>query len=101
MSEFWDTWRQPLIGALHVLGVAWFGVTVLSNVPLLRKIGLLWMLATGTLLFAFNAAHVYASTAFRIKLALLGVLFFVRSPRWLIMTLWVAVIFASRGIAYF
>jgi hypothetical protein len=101
MSEFWETWYQPLIGALHVLGVAWFGVTLLVETPVLRRIGFLWMLATGALLVAANPSHIFASVSFRIKLALLVALIFVRRPRWLVLSLWAAVIFASRGIAYF
>jgi hypothetical protein len=34
------------------------------------------------------------------KLGLLVALMFVRRPRWLVLSLWAAVIFASRGIAY-
>lgn len=101
MSEFAAIWYQPLLGALHVLGIAWFGATLLVEASVLRRIGLAWMLATGVLLFAANAERVYASTSFRIKLALLVALLFVRRPHWLVLTLWVAVIFASRGIAYF
>jgi hypothetical protein len=101
MPEWWQTWYQPVIGALHVLGIAWFGATILTDAPALRKIGLIWTLSTGALLFAANPAHVFASQSFRIKLALLAALIFVHRPRWLVLTLWVAVIFASRGIAYF
>jgi len=101
MSEFIAIWYQPLIGALHVLGVAWFGATLLADAPRLRRIGLVWMLATGALLFAANAARVYESNFFRLKLALLVTLIFIRKPRWLELALWTAVVFASRGIAYF
>jgi hypothetical protein len=90
-----------VLGALHVLGIAWFGATVWTEAPRLRRIGLLWMLATGALLFAANAERVLGSTSFRLKLALLLALVFVRKPRWLSLALWVAAIFASRGIAYF
>jgi hypothetical protein len=101
MSEFWLTWDQPLIGALHVLGIAWFGATLFTDAPVLRRIGLVWLLATGFALFALNHAHVTHSIAFHIKLALLLALIFVRRPRWLVVSLWIAVIFASRMIAYF
>jgi hypothetical protein len=101
MSEFWSIWYQPALGAMHVLGVAWFGGTLFTESPRLRRIGLIWMLVTGALLFAANADRVYASTSFRIKLALLLALLFVGKPRWLVLALWVAVVFASRGIAYF
>jgi len=101
MFEFLEVWYQPLLGALHVLGIAWFGATLLVDAPKLRRLGLLWMLVTGTLLFAANAQRVMASTSFRMKLALLVALLLVRNPRWLVLALWVAVIFAARGIAYF
>jgi hypothetical protein len=101
MPEFFEVWYQPLIGALHVLGIAWFGAALLTDAPKLRRLGLAWMLGTGALLFAMNAERVYASTSFRIKLGLLLTLMFVRRPRWLILALWAAVIFAARGIAYF
>jgi hypothetical protein len=96
-----EIWYQPALGALHVLGIALFGATLLTDAPVLRRIGLAWMLCTGALLFAMNAERVYASTSFRVKLALLLLLIFVRKPRWLVLTLWAAVIFAARGIAYF
>jgi hypothetical protein len=99
--DFWGTWYQPLIGALHVLGIAWVGATLFVEAPLLRRIGILWMLATGVLLYLANAAHVTHSVAFHIKLALLLGLVFVRRPRWLVLGLWIAVIFFSRMIAYF
>jgi hypothetical protein len=96
-----DIWYQPALGTLHVLGIAWFGATMLTEAPRLRRVGLLWMLSTGVLLFAANAERVYASTSFRVKLALLLSLVFVHKPRWLVVALWGAVVFASRGIAYF
>lgn len=101
IGDLWETWYQPAIGALHVLGIAWFGAAVFATVPALRRIGISWMLATGVLLVLANPSHVLAGVAFWIKLALLAVLFFVRRPLWLTLTLWAAVIFASRGIAYF
>lgn len=101
IGDFWETWHQPVIAALHVLGIAWFGAAVFSTAPRLQRIALFWMLITGGLLWAANPAHVWASVSFRIKLALLVVLYFVRRPLWLTLTLWAAVIFASRGIAYF
>ncbi|MEI9812238.1 MAG: hypothetical protein WDO18_06010 [Acidobacteriota bacterium] len=101
MSDFWLTWYQPLIGALHVLGIALFGGTLFADAPILRRIGIVWMLLTGALLYAVNAAHVAHSVAFHLKLALLAALLFVRRPRWLVLGLWIAVIFASRGVAYF
>jgi hypothetical protein len=101
MRDFFEVWYQPLLGALHVLGIAWFGATLWTDAPRLRRFGLLWMLSTGAVLFALNVDRLTASTSFRIKLALLLALVFVRNPRWLVWTIWGAVIFASRGIAYF
>ena len=101
MSDFWSTWYQPLIGALHVLGIAWFGATLFADAPRLRRIGIVWMLATGVLLYVANTEHVTHSVAFDIKLALLLVLIFVRRPRALVLSLWISVIFFSRMIAYF
>ncbi|MEO8096371.1 MAG: hypothetical protein ABI811_01625 [Acidobacteriota bacterium] len=104
MFEFLAVWYQPAIGALHVLGIAWFGGMLLTEDRGLRTwrwAGLVLMLATGILLFTANAAHVWNSSSFRIKLLLLLALVFVRQPRWLVLTLWAAVVFASRGIAYF
>jgi hypothetical protein len=101
MSEFLDIWYQPLLGALHVLGVAVFGVTLLTDAALLRRIGLAWMLATGVLLYFANAERVAASTSFRIKLLLMVAAVLIPGPRWLVLALWAAVIFAARGIAYF
>ncbi len=101
MSEFWTTWYQPLLGALHVLGIAAFGGALLADAPALRRIGLAWMLATGVLLYLVNAERLIASTSLRIKLVLIALAVFVKGPRWLILSLWAAVIFAARGIAYF
>jgi hypothetical protein len=101
MSEFISIWYQPALGALHVLGIAWFGATLFVDAPALRRIGFTWMLVTGALLFAVNMERVYASTSFRLKVALLLAMLFVRRPQWMVLALWVAVVFASRGIAYF
>lgn len=101
MSEFVATWYQPLLGALHVLGVAAFGGALLTDAPLLRRIGLAWMLTTGALLYLANAERLSASNSLRLKLALIALAVIVRGPRWLVLSLWAAVIFAARGIAYF
>jgi hypothetical protein len=100
LLDFWDVWHQPLLGALHVLGLALFGGAVFSQAPTRRHWGVLWMLATGAALFLLNPARIAHSNAFRIKMALLVALLFVRGPRWLVLGLWVAVIFAARAIAY-
>lgn len=98
-----EIWTVPVLGALHVLCLALFAGTVLSDAPELRRmrwIGLAFMLLTGALLLAANPARTYVSWSFRFKLSLLVVLAFTRGPRWLVLTLWAAVIAASRGIAY-
>lgn len=101
MPEWINIWYQPALGALHVLGIAWFGASLWTDAPKLRRIGIVWLLSTGALLFAANADRVLASTSFRIKLALLLPAVLVTKPRWLVWTLWAAIVFASRGIAYF
>ena len=104
MSDVFAVWYQPVIGALHVLGIAWFGAMLLVQDRSLRRwrwVGLALMLITGTLLFAANASHVAASWSFRIKLLVLLGLCFVQKPRWLVVGLWALAVFASRGIAYF
>jgi hypothetical protein len=101
LFDFWLTWYQPLIGALHVLGIAWFGGALFADAPLMRRIGIVWMVATGLILFTLNTTRIYGSTAFRIKMVLLAALLFIRGPRWLVLSLWAGVILAARLIAYF
>jgi len=110
-----STWGYPLVGALHVLAFAVFGGTFLipylrNDTRWLRLSGLFLVVLTGVLLFAAGAVGYYESTAFRIKvvlLALLAVNAIVHQPHRMklhyaiSLALWVAVIFASRGIAYF
>jgi len=113
-----STWGYPAIGALHVLAMALFGGAVLisnfSNVQdalQLRKwkwFFFLLVTLTGVLLFASNAVRYYVSICFKAKLVFLvlaaaNVLFFSRSRRraWVSAALLAAVIFASRGIAFF
>jgi hypothetical protein len=107
-----STWAYPILGAIHVLGLAWFGATVLivdRQLRVWKGIGLAVLLATGTLLFVLQPARYYAGVSFRIKLLLLLVLGVnaavarTRSglPRGVVLALWVSVIFASRAIAFF
>lgn len=113
-----STWGYPVIGALHVLAMALFGCAVLiSNFSLpedalqLRKWKWLFfavVMLTGVLLFASNAARYAGSVCFKAKLMLLvlaalNALFFSRSRRraYVSTALLAAVIFASRGIAFF
>lgn len=108
-----STWAFPVIGGLHVLGIAWFGGAVLLSA--LRRNeqrpGFLWlggaiMLLTGVLLFVIEPLRCAESQSFRVKMLLLLALAAtsrVRSKMGVPLTLamWVAVIFASQGIAFF
>jgi DMSO reductase anchor subunit len=100
LLDFWDVWHQPALGALHVLGIAWFAGALFADAPRMRRVGIVWMLLTGVALFALNPARIAASASFRVKLVLLVVLLFIRQPRWLVLAMWVGVIFASRWMAY-
>jgi hypothetical protein len=118
-----STWGFPILGAIHVLGIAWFGGAVL--VVDLRKLGfallpdagkrfLAWriaglavMLLSGGALFWLEPLKCFHSVSFRIKLSLLilvglNALLPLR-PKFsaaLSLVLWVGVIFASQGIAF-
>src|SRR5215831_18933357 len=113
-----STWGFPIVSALHVLGMALFGGAVLvTDLRFLgvttelrgwRWIGFVIIMFTGLLLFVSNPVHYSASAFFRIKMLLLlllainAVLFpRARFAAYLSLTLWIAVIFASRGIAFF
>jgi len=106
-----STWAIPIIGAIHVLGIAWFGGAVLVRDSRLRRFrwtGLAILLLTGALLFCSQPLRLYYSQFFRAKMALLvliglSALLPVRSARLamvLSLVLWAGVILASRGIAY-
>jgi hypothetical protein len=102
-----STWGFTILGALHVLGIAWFGGAVLiSAMPVWKRIGLAWMLLTGALLFWLEPLRCYNSVSFRVKLLLLLLLILVaflppKFARAASLTLWAAVILASQGIAFF
>ena len=104
-----STWGFPILGALHVLAVAWFGGTLLAGDSLRvdlrrwRRAGITVMLATGGLLFWIDPVKCYQSTSFRVKMALLVVIAVRTRTRLAAVTLllWAAVIFAARGIAFF
>ena len=102
MSE--STWAVPILAAIHVLVLAWFGGTVLIADTRLRRwrfIGLAFMLITGALLFWSQPVHLYNSLFFRIKLALLATITVSHKfPRAISLALWIAVVFAARGIAF-
>jgi len=106
-----STWAVPIIGANHVLAIAWFGGTVLVNDPRLRRfrwIGLSILLATGALLFWSQPLRLYYSQFFRLKMLLLLLIGvsallparYARLAMVLSLVLWTSVICASRGIAY-
>ena len=107
-----STWGYPIIGALHVLGMAWFGGAVLIVDRQLRawkRVGMVVMCASGMLLFALQPARYYGGVSFRIKMLLLlflGVNAAITRTRTglargVVLALWVGVIFASRAIAFF
>jgi hypothetical protein len=102
-----STWGFTILGALHVLGIAWFGGAVLfSAMPLWRRIGLAWMLLTGALLFWLEPLRCYNSVSFRVKLLLLillpcAVFLPPKFARVFSLILWAGMIFASQGIAFF
>ena len=110
-----STWAYPVIGALHVLGLAWFGGAAL-NLALNRNAGttsraMLWtgaafMFATGVLLFAAEPVRCVASGSFWAKMLLLLALAALSRVRsnigiGITLTLWAGVLLASRGIAFF
>jgi len=106
-----STWTVPIIGAIHVLAVAWFGGAVLVRNPRLRRfrwIGLAILLLTGLLLFWSQPLRLYYSEFFRAKVLLLVLIAltaclpnrFVRLGFLVSLVLWAGVILASRGIAY-
>ena len=106
-----STWGVPIIGAIHVLAIAWFGGSVLVNHAGLRRfrwIGLAILLFTGALLFWSQPLRLYYSQFFRAKMLLLVLIGvsallparYSRVTMSLSLALWAAVIFASRGIAY-
>jgi hypothetical protein len=99
VADLVEVWQQPLVGALHVLGVAGFGAMVWTG--RYRRWMWIWMLLTGVTLTLFNLERLLDNRALQAKLLLLGVLLFLRKPLWLVVVLWIAVIFASRAIAYF
>ena len=114
MSEWLrgSTWGYPIIGAVHVLGLAWFGGAVLvadRELRAWRWIGLALMFLSGALLFALHPARYYDSVSFRLKMLLLllagGNVALARArpglARRVALLLWIGIIFASRGIAFF
>jgi hypothetical protein len=125
----------PILGGLHLLGIAWFGGMVLmgdlsvlglglTHEPIAevwsqfrrwKWIGLVVMLLSGGLLWWAEPVVCYKSISFRVKLALLalvginalafrkGVTLTSREAKFracVSLLLWVALVFAGRGIAF-
>jgi hypothetical protein len=101
-----STWGYPIISAIHVLGIAWFGGTVLiarfaEDLRRLRQSGFGVLVVSGALLFLLHPFQYSSSTSFRVKMALLLLLIQAKVGSRLSFALWIAIIFASRGIAFF
>lgn len=98
-------WGYPILAAVHVLGVAWFGGAVLKDHSMGKRAGLGFMIATGAILFYMSPVHCWESSAFRLKMLflLVAVIQTVALPRAKTLSLacWAAMIFAGRGIAFF
>jgi len=100
-----STWGYPIISAIHVLGIAWFGGTVLISqfAPELRRwryIGLTVLLMTGLILFWLHPIQYSNSISFRMKMLLLIVLTSTKPASPASLALWGAIIVASRAIAF-
>jgi len=122
-----STWAYPVIGALHVLGIAWFGGAVLLSAlsrgdlnrrdpnrtnkaasprPVFLWTGAALMLLTGALLLVIEPVRCAASRSFLVKMVLLIALVAIGRMRSkavgpLILAFWAGVLLASRGIAFF
>jgi hypothetical protein len=100
-----STWGYPIISAIHVLGIAWFGGTILvsafgPDLRRFRRAGIALLLTSGAVLFWLQPAQYYNSISFRLKMVLIVLLLAMRPSGALSFALWAAIIFASRGIAY-
>jgi hypothetical protein len=98
-------WGYPIIGAVHVLAVVWFGGTVLvsewsAELSAIRRIGLALILVSGFMLFLLHPSQYANSYSFRLKMALLILLTRTKTASPVSLILWIAVIFAARGIAF-
>jgi hypothetical protein len=101
-----STWGYPIISAIHVLGIAWFGGTVLiaqfaGDLRRLRQAGITLVLISGAVIFWLHPLRYSGSISFGVKSLLLVFLIWTKPFSRLALALWVAVIFASRGIAFF
>ncbi|SRR5579883_587460 len=105
-----STWGVPIVGALHVLALAWFGgfavagETVATELRHWKRLGVLMLLVTGALLFWVEPVKCYESASFRVKMALLVLIAAIPRTRLgvgLSLLLWIAAVCAARGIAFF
>lgn len=96
-----STWSYPILAAIHVLGIAWFGGAVLKGLQTGTRLGLAFMTVTGAVLFYMAPVHCYESYAFRAKMLLLAAAFVTPGQRTLSLAYWIGMIFAGRGIAFF
>jgi len=114
----------PILGAFHLASIGWFGGMVLmgdlsvlgiglpdvfSEFRRWKWVGFAIVLLSGGLLWWCEPVVCYKSVSFRIKLALLALVavnaFFFRKTQsragaCLSLLLWVAIVFAGRGIAF-
>ena len=96
-----STWGFPILAALHVVMLAWFGaVLLLSGAPRARRWAVGALLATGAILFALQPLRYASNPAFLLKLALIVAAIAIGQRRWS-SALWIAAICAARAIAYF
>jgi hypothetical protein len=120
----------PILGAFHLAGIGWFGGMVLmgdlsvlgiglphapvaevvSEFRRWKWVGFAVLLLSGGLLWWSEPVVCYKSASFRISLALLALVgvnaFFFRKGKsrlgaCLSLLLWVSLVFAGRGIAFF
>jgi hypothetical protein len=110
-----STWGYPVVGALHVVGVAWVGGALLASLLLpartkalqsLLRIGAAYLLLTGALCFVVEPVHCVESESFWLKMLLLAGLVAAGLGRRRVaipvtLTIWFGVLLASRGIAFF
>jgi hypothetical protein len=100
-----STWGYPIVSAIHVLAMAAFAGTILvsqyaRDLRFIRRVGIALILVTGALLFWLHPQQYFNSWSFRAKMLLLIPLIWVQPATPLALILWLAVIFASRGIAF-
>jgi hypothetical protein len=97
-------WGYPVIAAVHVLGMAWFGALAIArglDVRRLKWLAVALLLTSGIVLFGLHPVQYSESIAFRIKILLLVLISVLNLPRSVVLAMWVGVIFASRFIAFF